>query len=138
MLVSLKSETILVAHQCTGLHAQQRVVCHVVTLVDVMRIIGGNNWRTNCSCNLNQFRIRGSLIRNAVVLQFNKQVFFAENILQSRRLSDCSLFVAVQQRLQYVASEAPSSCHKSGGVFLKQFPVDAGFVVIPLEKGEAG
>ena len=108
MLVTIETKTVLIAHKCTCLNTQQRIVCFVVTLVDIVRVVGGQQRRTNSSRNLHQFWIRETLISNSVILQFNKKIVFAEDLLQASCFLYCSLFVTIQQRLQHVSTKTTS------------------------------
>ena len=97
VLVAFKSETVLVTHERTGLHTEQCVVSLMVGLIDIVRIIGCEKWCANLVCDLNQLGVRAQLICNAVVLHFNEQIVFTEDVLQAARFGDGSLFVAVEK-----------------------------------------
>ena len=111
--MTVKLEAIGVAHESTGLHTEQCIVRFVVALIDIVRVIGGQQWRTNLFCQLDQLRVGANLIGDAVVLHFNKEIVFAENILETSGLLQGTLFIAVENGLQNVPAQAASGGDKT-------------------------
>ena len=138
MLGAVEFKTIGLAHECAGLHTQQSIVCFVVVLIDVMRVVGGQKWRTNFLRELNEFGVGANLVGNAVILDFDEQVVLAENVLQTSGLLHGTFFVAIENGLKNMATQTTGGGNEPGRVFLEQFPVDAWLVVIALEKRKAG
>ena len=67
----------------------------MVGLIDIVRVIRRKQRCADFVCNLNQLGIRTQLIGNAVVLHFNKQVVFSEDVLQATSFSNGTLLVAI-------------------------------------------
>ena len=137
VLAALELEALRVRQQRPGLHAQQRVVRLVVLLVGVVAVVGGEQRRADLLGDLDQLRIGLALGRQPVVLQLDEQVVAPEDVLQPGGLLDRPLLVAVQQRLQHVAAEAPGGGDQPVGVLLEQLPVHPGLVVVALHERQA-
>ena len=137
VLLALELEPLRVGDQCPGLHAQQRVVRLVVFAVRVVRVVGGEQRRTDLPGDLDQLRVGVVLGGQPVVLQFDEQVVLAEDVLQAAGLLDGALLVALEQRLQHVTAEAPGGGDEAVVVLLEQLPVHPGLVVVALEEGQA-
>ena len=85
VLVSFKPESICVAHQRTGLHTQQGVVSRMIFTMRVVRIICGEQRSTDSFSNIDELRVCALLICKTVILKFDKEIVFAENVLKTRR-----------------------------------------------------
>ena len=118
MLVPFEAETVLVAHESTGLHTQQCVVSLVVGLIDIVRVVSRKQRCADLVCDLNQLGVRAQLVSNAMVLHFDKQIVFSENVLQAASFSNGTLLIAIQQRLQHMAAEATRRSNQTFGVAL--------------------
>ena len=138
VLIALELKPVRVAHKRAGLHAQQRIVGVVIVLVGVVRVVCNQDRRFDLFCDLQQLWVCLVLGRDAVVLDLDEQVVPAEDVLHPGRLLKGVLLVAVHQRLKHVAAEAPGGCDDTFTVIGKHFPVNAGFVVVPLHKRAAG
>ena len=72
-----------------------------------------------------------------MILNFNKQIVFAENFLKTSSL-DFGVFVIVfQEGLQDMTSETTGRGNQTLVVFLQQFPIHSWLVVIALKKSQA-
>ena len=137
MLTSARS-ALRIADQRAGLHAQQRVVRLVILAVHVVRVVGGDERRTDLLGDLDQLRVGVALRRQPVILQLDEQVVLAEDLLQAPCLLQRTLLVALQQRLQHVPTQAAGGGDEAVVVLLQQLPVHARLVVVALEEGQAG
>ncbi len=138
MLLALELEALRVGQQRAGLDAQQCVVRLVVGPVGVVRVVGGEQRRTDAMGDLDQLRVGLALCRQAMVLQLDEEVVLAEDLLQAPGLVECTFLVAHQQRLQHMTAEASGGGDQPVVVLLEQVPVDARLVVVALEEGQAG
>ncbi len=138
VLLSLELEALGVAEHRVGLHAQQRGVRLVVVSVHVVRVVGGDDGRTDAAGDLDQLRVGVALGLQPVVLQLDEQVVPAEDLLQPAGLLQRALLVTLQQRLQHVAAEAAGGGDEPVVVLLEQLPVHPRLVVVTLEEREAG
>ena len=86
VLVALEVEPVGIAHERTGLHAQQRVVGQVVLAVRVVAVVGGDERRTDPLGDVDQLGVGVALRRQPVVLQLHEQVVAPEDVLQAARL----------------------------------------------------
>jgi hypothetical protein len=97
VLVTLEVEPVGIAHERTGLDAQQRVVGQVVLAVGVVAVVRGHERRTDPLGDLDQLRVGVALRRQAVVLQFDEQVVAAEDVLETACLLERAGLVALHQ-----------------------------------------
>ena len=90
----------------------------MVRLVDIVRIVGGKERRTNLVRDLNQLGVCAQLIGNTVVLHFYEEIVFTEDVLQAARFGNGSLFVTIEKRLQHVSTKTAGSCNQAFGMAL--------------------
>ena len=105
--------------------------------MDVVTVVGGHQGGLDSPRDLEQLRIGGLLLGDAVVLDLDEEVVAAEDVLQSSGLLEGALLIAVHERLQHLAAEAPTGHDQARCVLLEQFPVDLGLHVVALEEGAA-
>ncbi len=138
VLVALEVEALRVAHQRAGLDAEQRVVGEVVVAARVVAVVGGQQGRAELPGDLDQLGVGVALGGQPVVLQLDEQAVAAEDVLQAARLLQRPGRIALDERLQHVATEAAGGGDEALVVALQQLPVQAGLVVVALEEGQAG
>ena len=137
VLAAFELEPLGVRQQCPGLHAQQRIVGLVVCLVRVVAVVRGEQRCADLLRDLDQLRVGVALRLEAVILEFDEQVVAPEDVLETSRFLDRTLLVAIEQRLQHLATEASRGGDEPVGVLLEQFPVHSGLVVVALHEREA-
>uniref|UniRef100_A0A6J7NAW3 Unannotated protein n=1 Tax=freshwater metagenome TaxID=449393 RepID=A0A6J7NAW3_9ZZZZ len=137
VLVALELEALRVAHERTGLHAEQRVVGLVVRAVGVVRVVRREDRCTDAAGDLDQLRIGLVLGSEAVILQLDEEVVPTEDVLQAGRLLERTLLVAVEETLQHVPTETAGGGNQARGVLVQQFPVHPRLVVVALEERKA-
>jgi hypothetical protein len=108
----------------------------VVVAVGVVRVVGGQQGRTDAVGDLDELGVGVALRRQAMVLDLDEQMVLAEDLLQAAGFVECTFLVAVQQRLQHVSAQAASGGDETVVVLLEQFPVDLRLVVVALEEGQ--
>ena len=96
VLGAFKLKPVLVTHESTCLYTQQSIVCLMVTLIHIMRVVGSNQRCANFARNFYKLRIGAYLIRKSMVLQFNKEIPFAKNFLETARFFQCTFFITAQ------------------------------------------
>ena len=138
MLLALELESLRIGDRRAGLHTQQRIVRFVVVAMHVVRVVGGEQRSADATSDLDQLRVRVALGLHAVVLQLDEQVVLAEDLLQPAGLLQRALLVALDQRLQNLATETAGRGHQAAVVLLEQLPIHARLVVVALEEREAG
>ena len=69
-----------------------------------------------------------------MILQFDKKVIFAKNILQSSSTIMGASDVALHQALQYVSAQATARCDQTFMMLVEQLPINAWLVVVALQK----
>ena len=72
------------------------------------------------------------LFGNSVILNFNEEVVFPENILQSTCIGLCTRDVPFQHLLQHVTTQTSTRCDDALTVTLQQLPVHSRLVVVAL------
>ncbi|CAB5067676.1 unannotated protein [freshwater metagenome] len=137
VLVPLELEALWVAHERTGLYAEQRVVGLVVRAVGVVRVVRRDDRGPDTSGDLDELRIGLVLGSEAVVLQLDEKVVPPEDVLQAGCLLERALLVPVEEALQHVSTEAASGGDQARGVLLQQLPVHPRLVVVALEERKA-
>ena len=85
VLVSFKPESICVANKRTGLHAKQGVVSRMIFTMRVVRIICSEQRSPNSFSDIDELRVCALLVWKTVILQFDEEIVFAENVLKTRR-----------------------------------------------------
>ena len=110
---------------------------HGVVAVRVVAVVGGQQRRADAPGDLEQLRVGAVLLGDAVVLQLDEEVVAPEDVLEPAGLLERAVEVAVQQRLQHVAAEAPGGGDDAFGVVGQQLPVDLGLAVVALEERPA-
>ena len=137
VVVAFELKPVGIAHKRCGLHTQQSVVGLVIVGVGVVGVVGRYQWRTQVVRNLDQLGVRLALRCNAVILDLNKHIVTAEDVLQLACFTAGACFVAVEQRLQYVSAQTAGGSDNTFAVLVQEIPVDPRFVVVPLEVGPA-
>ena len=135
VLLALELEPLGVVDEGTGLHAQQRVVGHMVLAVGVVAVVGGEQGCADAVGDLDQRRVGLVLLGQAVVLDLDEQVALAEDVLESTGQHLGLDLVVGQQGLEHDAAEAAGGGDEALGVALEQLPVEPGLVVVALEVG---
>ena len=138
VLIAMELEPVRITHERTGLDAQQCVMRGVVVLFGVVRVVGDEDGGLDLLGDLQQFRVGLVLSRDAVILNLDKQIVSAEDVLHPGRLLQGVLLVAVHKRLENMASEATGCGDHAFAVIGKNLPIDPGFVVVPLHERPAG
>ncbi len=72
-----------------------------------------------------------------MILKFNKEVVSAEDILKASGTVERTLVVAFQEGLLDHTAQTPRCSYKAAAVLLKQLPVHARLVVVPLQERAA-
>ena len=96
MLVAVELEAVGIRTQRAGLYAQQRIVSSVVDLVGVVAVVRGEDRGTDLLCDLEQLRIGTDLFGDAVVLQLDKEVVAAKDVLEATRSLDRFVEIATE------------------------------------------
>ena len=78
----------------------------------VVAVVGRQKWRTKLLADFDEFRICFYLQWNAVVLKFNKEIIFTENILQSCRSLEGLFILSIFKCLQNMPAQTTRSCDK--------------------------
>ena len=134
MFGSLKLETIWIRHRAACLHTQQCVMSGMIVSMRVVGVVCGKKWSTNFTREFNQKWIGSLLICKSMILQFNKKVVFAKNILQSSSAIMGASDVALHQALQYVSAQTTTRRDQTFMMLVQQLPVNARLVVVTLQK----
>ena len=77
------------------------------------------------------------LFGDSMILNFNKEIVFAKNVLQSTGISFRARHVAFQHLLQHVTTQASTRCDDAFAVSLEQLPIHSRLVVVALKKRKA-
>ncbi len=97
VLLTFELEPFRIGQHRAGLHAQQGVVGLVVLAVRVVRIVRRQQRGADPSGDLDELRIGGPLLGNAVILQLDEEVVLAEDVLEPGGLLGCPVDVAAEQ-----------------------------------------
>ena len=127
----VEPETLLVGDQRAGLHAQQGVG---VGAGDVVAVVGGQQRGPQPFGDLDQLGVGAVLFGDAVILDLDEQVVASEDVLEPPSLFEGRVEALVHQRLEDVAAKAAGGGDDALGVLRQQLPIEAGLVVVALEK----
>ncbi|CAB4634306.1 unannotated protein [freshwater metagenome] len=72
-----------------------------------------------------------------MILDLDEEIVSTKNVLKPGRLFQRAAFIAIHQRLKYLASKASARDDETFVMLFEQFPIDLGLHVITLEKGAA-
>ena len=97
MAVAVELEAIGVAEQRSGLHAQQGVVGLGVVLMGVVRVVRGEDRRLDLASDLEQLRVRGALLGDALILQLDEEVVAPEDVLETSGVLERSIVLPLHQ-----------------------------------------
>ncbi|CAB4762589.1 unannotated protein [freshwater metagenome] len=73
-----------------------------------------------------------------MILQFDKEIVFTKDFLQSSRTLLRTGGITLHQALQNVPTQAAACCDETLAVPCEQFPVHSRLVVVTLQKCKAG
>ena len=117
------------------LDTHQHVLGACIGLRDVMTVVGGHKGNSRLSREPHQLRINALLLGNPVVLNFEEEIAFAEDVSQvvSRPLGG---FVTVRgKRRRHFSAKAGGEADQPVGVPGQQVFIDAGLVIKALRVG---
>ena len=77
------------------------------------------------------------LLGNSVILNFNKEIVFPKDVLQSTGIGFRARHIAFQHLLQHVTTQASTRCDDAFAVSLEKFPVHSRLVVVTLKERKA-
>ena len=95
--VAVELEAIGVAEQRSGLHAQQGVVGLGVVLMGVVRVVRGEDRRLDLASDLEQLRVSGALLGDALILQLDEEVVAPEDVLETSGVLERSIVLPLHQ-----------------------------------------
>ena len=133
VLSAVELEAFLVGQEGSRLHAQQGVMGLGVAAVGVVAVVGGQEWRADGVCDLDELRVGLDLLRQTVILQFDEEVPLAEDLLEAGGPGQGLLLVTGQEGLEHHASETTGGGDQAFGVLSQQLPVNPRLVVVALE-----
>ena len=135
--VAVELQAVRVALQCTGLHAQQRVVRFGVLLGRVVAVVRCEQRRLQPPGDVEQRADDLGVVFLAVVLELDEEPVASEDVLEARRRRERGGFVALQDQLRDEATEATRRGGDPLVVGLEQLPVGTRLVVVAVEVGVA-
>ena len=89
-----------------GLDAQENIVQAAVGFADIMAVVGRDHRRAGLCAEASQQRQDLTLRLDTVILQFDKVILFAEQILIVSHALQCGRIIIAHQELRDLAREA--------------------------------
>src|SRR6266699_475103 len=133
-LVGLELHAVRVAHGLAGLDAQEHVLRVSVVMVEVMSIVGGNQWDTSLFRKPNQFAVDILFDRQSLILNFEKEIAFAEDIAQTIGILARLIVLLIDDRFGHRAAKTGGKRNQSFAVFRKQIVVNARAIIETFEE----
>jgi len=127
-----------VTEQALRADADERIVGVRVAFLDVMHVVGCNEFQTELFGPLNQVAIDVDLLRNRVVLQFEVKIFRAERLLEPVHRGARFVQLPALNQVRNFAGETAGERDEPLFVLRQDFLVDARLVVIALQMRRRG
>ncbi|CAB4851354.1 unannotated protein [freshwater metagenome] len=132
-----EAEALRVIHRGAGTDAEQDVVGVSVTGVDVVEIVGGQQWDVEASGDAQEIVAVAALDAEPVVHQLAEVVVLAEDVPEVRGCGERAIVVARLQPAVDLARGASGRADDSLAVGLEQVAVDPGLAVEALKARQA-
>ena len=137
ILTALITHAILVRQLFAGLQTQQNIVGNRILSIGVMHIVGGYQRNVQFSAHLEQFHVHRTLLRDTVILQFQKIIALAKaGLVFASRFSRFVLH-SLQNKPGHFTCKAGRQCDNSLVELLQHFHVHTGFIIISFRKATA-
>ena len=125
--------TVLIVHRLARLDAQQHVVALRVLFPQIVGIVGTHQRDARLAVQPQKTPVHLGLLGDAVILQFQIEVLFTEDVPHGQGVLLRPGVVAVQQPLGDLAGQTGGQRDQSLGVFPQQVQVDAGLDIKALD-----
>ena len=133
-LIGLKLHAIRIAHGLAGLDAEQNFLGVSVVVMKVVTIVGGHERDAGLFRKTDQFAIDVFFDRQSLVLNFEEEIAFAENVAQAVSILARLIVLLIHDGFGHRASQACRKGDQALAVFGKQVVVNARFVIETLKE----
>jgi len=133
-LVGLKFHAIGVAHGLAGLDAEEHFLSVSVVVMKVMAIVGGHEGDAGLFRKMDQFAIDVFFDRQSLVLNFEEEIAFAENVAQAVSIFARLIVLLIDDRFGHWATQAGRKRDQAFAMSGEQVVVNAWFIVETLKK----
>src|SRR5437588_10279624 len=133
-LVGSEFHAIRVAHGLAGLDAEQHVLGVSVFVMKVMTIVGGDERNSALFRKTDQFAVDIFFDRQPLILNFEEEIAFAENIAQAVSILARLLVFLVDDCFRHWAAKAGRERDQAFAVLGKQIVINARAIVEALEE----
>ena len=137
-LVAVKPEPLLVVHLRARLHAQHHVVRVRVLAAQVMRVVGRHQRNVQLPLQPEQRLVNLLLVLQPLVLNFEKEIALAENILVLLRHAPRLLIPPGHQFLAQLPAQAAGKPDQPLRMFGEIALADARLAIEPVQRGLRG
>ena len=118
-----------VVQRSIGLDADHHILHLGIFFAKIVGVIGDDQRQTGFSGDPHDTLIGGTLLLNAVILQFQIKVVLTEDFGHMHRIGFRTLIVFLQQMLRYCAGKAGRCGDQTFVVLFQQFQIDTGLTV---------
>src|SRR5439155_16611277 len=133
-LVSLELHTIRVAHGLAGLDAEQHFLGVSVVVMKVVTVVGGHERDAGLFRKTGQFGIDIFFDRQSLVLNFEEEIAFAENVAQAVSIFARLIVLLIDDRFGHWATQAGRKRDQAFAMSGEQVVVNARFIIETLKK----
>ena len=122
-----------VAEQRTGLYGEQHVLVFRIRLLDVVHVVGGNEFRRVARAKFHQPFVEVHQFTDVVLLQFDVKAVRPKDIVIPIHAADGFLRILVNKQAGDLGRHAARGADKAFGVRRQKIMVDAWVVVEPIQ-----
>ena len=135
-LVGGKLHAVGIAERLSGLNAEQNFVGVGVFGTQVVAVVGGNQGNSRLPRQPNQIRIDLFVLLKPLVLNFDKEVSLAENLLQVIGRLLRPLVAVFEKRRGHLAAQASGKSNQAFRMLVQDVFVDPRFVIEAFPIGQ--
>ena len=133
-LIGGKAHALGIRHGLAGLNAEQHFLRAGVGAREVMAIVGGHQGNAALAREAHELAIHGPIDLQALVLNFEEEIAFAEDVAQAIGGVAGIVVTALDERLGHRAAQAGGKRNEPAAVLGQQVVIDARLIVEAFEE----
>ena len=122
-------------HRAAGANRDQHFVHMLVFAPQIMRVVRANQRNAGLVMNVDEMRIDFVLTRQIVIHQFEKEVFFAEDVAIFFGAALRFVQFLIHHQLRNLAAQTGAAANDALGILRQQFVINARLVIKAVEIG---
>ena len=131
---SLITHTVFILETFPRLHAQKNIMSFCIRIISIMNVIGHHQLDTGLPAHAKQLLIYMFLLRNAVILQFQKEISFAEDFFIAKCCCLCLFVKPSCHSSCNFTCKTSTECNNSFMIFFQYFFIHTWFVIKSIYK----